>query len=66
VTASRSASGEIDLSGITVDYPQYGPQRYEGTAKNDTTPFNGTWTQRAPSDDNKNERTATFILTRQS
>lgn len=64
VTASRSASGEIILSGTEVDYAQYGPQHYEGTAKNDTSPFNGTFTQRAPSDDNKNERTATFTLTR--
>jgi DNA-directed RNA polymerase specialized sigma24 family protein len=65
VTASRSASGEVNLSGTEVDNPQYGPQHYEGTAKSDTGPFNGPWTQHAPSDDNKNERTAMFTLTRQ-
>jgi hypothetical protein len=65
VTASRSTSGVINLSGTEVDYAQYGPQRYEGTAPNDASSFTGTWTQHAPSDDNKNERTATFTLTRQ-
>jgi hypothetical protein len=65
VTVSRSATGEINLSGIEVDYAQYGPQHYEGTAKNDAAPFNGTWSQHAPSDDNKNERKATFTFTRQ-
>src|SRR5262249_10496224 len=66
VTASRSATGEIKLFGVEVDYAQYGPQYYDGTAPNDTSPFTGPWTQRAPSDDNKNKRTATFTLTRQS
>jgi hypothetical protein len=57
VTASRSATGVIKISGTEVDYAQKGPQHYEGTAPNDTSPIEGTWSQ--------DNQTATFTLTRQ-
>jgi hypothetical protein len=57
VTAFRSTSGAIKISGTEVDYAQKGPQRYEGTAPNDTSPLEGTWSQ--------DNQTATFTLTRQ-
>ena len=57
VTASQSATGVITLSGTEVDYAQKGPQHYDGTAPNNTEPFEGTWSQ--------DNHTARFTLTRQ-